>query len=388
MNERPFDNFRLAIADPRYFFGREKILSAVTRSPFQVRILLGGRRMGKTSTLNAVTWTLLNTSNAFPVFFNFQQDQPKSLDNFRYLLINKLQEAIASYKGQNRGFRQKYLRFLRQISGGEISGIKAKLNVTNPHRERSLVNEDFREDLLKLIEQLQKRKMNGICFIIDGAEFIVKQDWANDCWSYLRALKDTDTAIKPFVGFLLSGYRDLKDYQQRVGSPLLNIAEVNWLAPLTETETRTLINCRSQEERITLTAGEINCIVEWAGGHPYLTQQMLNAMFDDRRGHGTRSTEKLTSNLVRKHDPDFAGWWDESQRSYCFSSIEQKVYQALVSQREGTPQTLARQAQLSEGEVADALEVMVGTGVIRQLDEERYAMGAKLFEEWVARERS
>jgi len=74
MNERPFDNFRLAIADPRYFFGREKILSAVKRSPFQVRILLGGRRMSKTSTLNAVSWTLLNASDAyraFPVFFNF-----------------------------------------------------------------------------------------------------------------------------------------------------------------------------------------------------------------------------------------------------------------------------------------------------------------------------
>jgi hypothetical protein len=37
--------------------------------------------------------------------------------------------------------------------------------------------------------------------------------------------------------------------------------------------------------------------------------------------------------------------------------------------------------------VEDTLEVLAGTGVIRQLDDERYAVGAKLFEQWVAQER-
>lgn len=42
---------------------------------------------------------------------------------------------------------------------------------------------------------------------------------------------------------------------------------------------------------------------------------------------------------------------------------------------------------MSIGEVEDALEVLAGTGVIQQLDDENYAIGARLFEQWVAQER-
>jgi len=391
---RPFDNFRLAISKPDYFFGRQKLLANVMRSPFQVRIILGGRRLGKTSTLNAIQWTLFNqNSRAFPVLFNLQQEQPESLDNFRYLLILRLQEALiqkqtkSSNTESRLGLRRTYRRLLRQFSGGEIGISGFKLNVTNPHQERRLIHEDFRQDLLKIIKHLQKHNLEGICFLLDGAEFIVRQEWANDAWSYLRGLKDTDTAINPFLGFCFSGYRDLKDYQQRVGSPLLNIADVEWLGTLTESDARSLIVQRSQNEGVPLTEMGVNTILDWAGYHPYLTQQLINEIFDDYQMGKSRSTESFMLHQQRKHDHDFSAWWDEDQRSYGFSQVEQTVYCTLIQQREGTAETVAEQAQFSFGQVADALEVLTGTGVIRQLDDERYRMGSKLFEEWVVRER-
>jgi hypothetical protein len=70
-------------------------------------------------------------------------------------------------------------------------------------------------------------------------------------------LKDTDTAIKPFLGLLLSGYRDLKEYQQRVGSPLLNIAKIEWLTPLSEEEIQKLIGDRTEQEQISLSEERI-----------------------------------------------------------------------------------------------------------------------------------
>ena len=96
-------DFKLPITEARYFFGRSNLLAAVQRSPFQVRILLGGRRLGKTSALNAIRDRLLNASEsqpyrAFPVLFNLQQEQPESLDNLRYLLIARLQEAMVQQK--------------------------------------------------------------------------------------------------------------------------------------------------------------------------------------------------------------------------------------------------------------------------------------------------
>ncbi len=389
-------DFRLPIDESNYFFGRSNLLSEIERYPFRVRIILGGRRLGKTSTLNAVKRNLLGVSKderqAFPVLFNLQQERPKSLEQFRYLLIARLQEAFAEYyAGNQANWKKTYRRFLRQIPGGSLDlGLPKfglKLNVTNPDSDRSLIHEDFRQDLLKIIKQLQQKQFTGVCFLLDGSEFIVSQDWANDAWSYLRALKDTDTALKPFVGFILSGYRDLKDYQQAVGSPLLNIAEVEWLGTLSESETRSLIAYRSQEEKILLTEAEVDRVIEWAGCHPYLTQQILNEIFDNSPQEKLQFSDKFMLHLIREHDRDFSAWWDEDKRTYGFGKTEQTVYLALLDRREGTAETLLQTTNLSFGEVADSLEVLAGTGVIQNLGDERYKMGAKLFEQWVVQER-
>ncbi|NET43190.1 hypothetical protein [Okeania sp. SIO2B3] len=86
-------DFKLPISDTRYFFGRNDILKAVERSPFSVRILLGGHRLGKTSLLNEIQHRFLTSSNydyrAFPVLFNLQQERPENLDHLRYLLSDR-----------------------------------------------------------------------------------------------------------------------------------------------------------------------------------------------------------------------------------------------------------------------------------------------------------
>jgi hypothetical protein len=391
--ERPFDNFRVAITDPSHFFGRSKLLNTMLKSPFQVRILLGGRRLGKTSALRAVEWNLLNPNTgtsrrAFPVLINLQLEQPKDLDNLRYLLIARLREAIERWRDVPLGgIRQMYHEFLSQVKSSEVTvsflkQLDIKFNINNPDYERRLNNDSFRLAFLKTIEELRKLNFQGVCFLIDGAEFIVRQDWASDAWSYLRGLKDTDVAIKPFLGLLLSGYRDLKEYQQRVGSPLLNIAEIEWLAPLRDEEARILIGDRAEQEQFSITEERIISIIEWSGCHPYLIQQTLNIIFD----YTTDTCTNLINKLIQHHDKDFSSWWNEEQHSGCFGETERTVYQTLVENQKGTPQTLAQCTGLSRGIVTDALEVIAGTGVIRLLDDEYYTVGSRLFEEWVTQQ--
>ncbi|NEP91155.1 MAG: ATP-binding protein [Okeania sp. SIO2C2] len=381
-------DFKLPISDTRYFFGRNDMLAAIERSPFSVRILLGGHRLGKTSLLNEIQHRFLTSRNsdyqAFPVLFNLQQERPENLDHLRYLMIARLQEAFAEYKeGRLSNWRKSYRRLLRQISGGEIKKVGISLKVTNPDYERRLINEDFRQDLLRILKSLQKKNFVGVCYLIDGAEFIVSQEWANDAWSYLRALKDTDTALKPFVGLIFSGYQDLKDYQQKVGSPLLNIAEVEWLGALKEADMQQLIAYRRQIENIFLTNEEIEQIIEWSGGHPYLIQQLLNTIFDYKNSDQSYVIDSLINNLIRQYDGDFSAWWGNKKRSYSFSAIERSVYLKLIEQRMGTTESLAQEVDLSIGEIADALEVLAGTGVIQKFDDEQYKIGAKIFEQWV-----
>ena len=45
----PFDSYRVAVTDPDAFFGRDELLRLIRSSSFTVRIILGGRRIGKTS---------------------------------------------------------------------------------------------------------------------------------------------------------------------------------------------------------------------------------------------------------------------------------------------------------------------------------------------------
>jgi hypothetical protein len=186
-----------------------------------------------------------------------------------------------------------------------LKQLDIKLNINNPDYERRLNNDNFRLAFLKTLNELRKLNFQGVCFLIDGAEFIVRQNWASDAWSYLRGLKDTDTAIKPFLGLLLSGYRDLKEYQQRVGSPLLNIAEIEWLAPLSEQETRELIGDRTEQEQVALSEDRITSIIQWSGCHPYLTQQTLNIIFDSH--HQKESHSNSVAKLLQHHDNDFSG---------------------------------------------------------------------------------
>ncbi|NET55162.1 MAG: TrmB family transcriptional regulator [Symploca sp. SIO2E6] len=303
-------------------------------------------------------------------------------------MIARLQEAIAEHQESLlSNWRKSYRRLLRQIPGGSIKvglpKFDVSLNVVNPDCQRRLINEDFRQDLLRMIKLLHKKQFTGVCYLIDGAEFIVSQPWANDAWSYLRAMKDTDTALKPFVGLIFSGYRDLKDYQQRVGSPLLNIAEVEWLGVLSAANMRSLIGYRSQMEHLSLTNQEIEQVITWSGGHPYLIQQLLNTIFDYKSSHKSQITENFISSLIRQYDVDFSAWWDNKTKSYGFSKLEQSVYLALIQQRKGTVETLAQEINVSIGEIADALEVLAGTGVIHKVDDEQYKIGAKLFEQWV-----
>ncbi len=156
----PFGNFRLGISNPHFFFGREDIISDVINFPFQVRVLMGGRRLGKTSVLNAIRWRLLTVDDqvgirAFPVLFNLQQEQPTSLDNFRYLLIQRLRETIQNpQEEEDCDLPKSYRRFLRQISDGGVNVFGIKLNVTNPDKEKALIHEDFSQDLSNIIKEL------------------------------------------------------------------------------------------------------------------------------------------------------------------------------------------------------------------------------------------
>ena len=388
---RKFDGFKTAITDPAYFFGRTDFLKIMHEAPFQVRILLGGRRIGKTSTLQAVEWSFLDPEfhgdyRAFPVLVNLQLEQPQNADNFRYILIARLRESMERWKQTKLSkLRETYQSYLQQLSSAQISlGPFFKLNINNPAQERRLVQDDFRHILSRSIEELREDlHFDGVCFLLDEAEFVVIQEWGDDAWSYLRGIKDSDRSLKSLFGVLLSGYRGLKNYEQEVGSPLSNIADIHWLCSLSESETRNLITFRATQEQIKLNDNGIPHILEVTGCHPFLVQQFLNILFDCHHSHQSFSLEALMQDALWQQSPHFSSWWNSDGTSDGFGDDERTVYRALLECREGEYGAIAEASELSENSVRNALQVLAGTGVIKQTDKFHYEISGRLFEEWV-----
>ena len=397
LGERP--NFKLAIDDPAYFIGRKSVLKEVCHSPREVRVLLGGRRIGKTSLLQAVQWSLLNpntdkSSRAFPVLINLQVEQPKGLDNLRYLLVARLREALEKWqKIPGASLREMYRSYLRQVVDGEI-GVKflelidVKIKVDNPDRERRLIHDDFRRATLQTIDDLKKKQFTGICFLFDRAEYMARQkDWATDAWSYFRGLKDTEPALKPFLGFILSGYRELKEYQQEVGSPLLNIADISWLGSLTGEEIKDMITCRQENEGIQLPEKGASIVMDWTGGHPYLAQQMLDLVFDKYGAEEKIHLDSLKSELLQSHEHDFSSWWNLDHEAGGLGENEQKIYQLLIQKRKGSITNLAKIVNLSPMKTRQSLDVLFGAGIVRKVSG-TYEIGSSLFEDWVRQQQA
>lgn len=139
MTTYPFHNYKGAIDDAHYFVGRNKLLRQIDQQPFSVRILLGGRRIGKTSTLHAIQSELLQSnSRAFPVILKLTSEMPTSLENFLYILIQKISLAIQKQKEIPAAFTNKIKKLFQQIKGGTVNVGFLSLDIDNPGRETSL----------------------------------------------------------------------------------------------------------------------------------------------------------------------------------------------------------------------------------------------------------
>lgn len=386
---RPYDNFRLEITEPEHFFGRKILLENVRLSPFEVRILLGGSRIGKSSTLLALASSLLDPHNqrqALPVFLRLQLEQPNSFENFLYLLATRFEETALQRNVPAQALREKLrLLFKKTLVEGHLKAAFVDLKFENPERERKLEGGAFRDKIHAIIEDLKPNGFEGVCFLLDGVEFVVRSDWTDSAWNYLRSLKE-DFSSKSGIGLILSGYKDPKSYQQKVGSPLGDIADIIWLTALDEADAKALLDYRLASENISLDEEDCAAVLSLSGNHPYLLQQTLNAVFDDRLTGGRCSPDDLIPQLIDRHHLDFIRWWNPDGQFDGFGHAEHSVYRALLDCHKRRFDELVGAADLrTRHEVLKALKVLAGTGVIQELSDRYFAIGAKLFEHWFKR---
>lgn len=406
---RTEQEFRYSIVDPTCFFGRGALISEILDNPLKTWIVLGGRRIGKTSLLNAIEWNLIDHNKLhgierpFPVVHNLYESQPKSLDHFRFVLMSKLRDPFQRWNTVSfpiQPIKNLYRSYISQVTSGEITfgfleQVKVKLNISNPDYNQLLNEEEFRAALELTIDEIRRQTpFSGICFLLDGAEFIVRESWAVEAWNYLRSILDSKSSVKPYIGFILSGYRELKDYQQRVGSPLLNIAKEEYLCPLEESSAIELVKRRIElinyehhklniGKTVNVSDSAINNLIDLTGCHPCLLQVVMDEIAESSLKGDKLSMESLSSILIYKHRNLFASWWNQRQEFGCLSENERQVYQVLTGCREANKKKLSALSGLSPLTVSESVNVLLATGVIRQVKKGVYILGSSLFEQWV-----
>ena len=257
------------------------------------------------------------------------------------------------------------------------------------HDEPLVNHEEFLKELSRIIKKLQKeQKYWGVCFLLDDADYLVQQSWGGDSLSYLRYLKNSNNwGINPFLGLVLSGNRELKEYNQGVGSSLFNIADIKNIGTLSSSETEELIRDSCQKFQVKITQKEMNRIIiflmEWGGCHPYLTQEMLRFIVEYKKtGKDIIEEDFIKSFMEEKSLDEISAWWNKEKHYYGLDKREKIVYQAFLEANQATAEILAATVNLSLNDIECALCVLAGNGIIQQLDYETYKIGSKLFVRW------
>lgn len=392
VTSRPFDDFRGAITDPEYFFGQRTFLLETQTQPFKVRYLIGASRMGKTSLLHAIQWHMLEPDSgiprfAFPLFLDLNVERPTDLENFCYLLIARLRKAINVFTGiPGLAVRKVFKESIQQIKSGEISLLGlCKFTIDNPDRERRLNNDDFQAAFRSLQKTLENSGFQGVCILLDNADFILSKNWADDFSRYFHGLKN-DVNIKDYFGLVLSGYKTLRDYKQQITSPLSAIAIEVLLEPFSNSDIQTLLNHRCRQEQIPLTEKALSFIKELAGCHPYLTHQAFNVLGDCHHNKEKPSLAELKSRVLDHCSRDFATWWPETSNPDSLGDDARAVYRALIGYQERTQEQIRNSLSLSPNNVKRMLDLLLATGVVLKR-EQYYKIGSQLFAAWVQEQR-
>jgi len=363
-----------AIDDDYLFIGRKRELKNLLDNIYGVVFLIGGRRMGKTSLLYAVKRGLLSSCKSqlvpFPVYISFRTK--KALDTEEQFLFSLI-----------RGLRDEM--FQSELwTTPELETIE---NILPSDKE--IQREPFQEALLDVISTTLQKHYDGIVYLIDDVGFFIGKPWWDEAANYIRAVKDNpNIGLRSRLGFIFSGFRELKEFYQKVGSKLSEIAVVEPVKCFRQDEVKEACRERCGE----MDEDTIAEVLEYGGCHPFLTQYLLIHWHEEHRCKGTPSVDQIASQFCGKRPSDFQIWWNEKDEESGLSEHEHQIYRFLLSRKdfiniEG--ENLSRHfSYYSLNEIGESLTYLSYAGLLTEVEEGIHRMGAKMFQDWVRKIRN
>lgn len=291
-------NFNLPVSE-EMFFGREKLVSdlynELMASPGDSIALLGGRRMGKTSVLQALSRKISienqsSLSLAIPVFIDLSDGEITSPKTFFNKFIELAESQVSAYTPPTRiDKRLSAVSYLKQALPAWVAAISE-----------------------------QTGKSVRFILILDESEKISNKSWTKGLFGSLRSLliaQETKLLLK----LIMAGAYPFMAQVSKDGSPLHNIVKYFTLSNLSKDDTVDLIQKPTGLEN----SQTVDEIYKSSGGHPFLTQFIMHHLFE--------SIDKATPDAVRTIAQDFCTQrpldFDEWMRHV--GSVGEKLYKEI-----------------------------------------------------------
>lgn len=284
---------------PSDFVGRWELVDTITRRLTGSRAascaVIGSKRFGKSSTLRAIEYRLLD---------RWQHLKPGE----RHVL-----PCVVDFKRcKNENEETVYASILRALYRELECKKELELSLTNTDlytlvksKPKSVAFDDFEDALGNLCQTVEECVGSfRLVLLLDEGEFVITHSWAETLFSNLRSMIH-DGRFADQIQLVLTGSTRVIQVREK-GSPLLNAIDLFFLQALPTQAIQELINRAGNVPEEVCQSIQIK-----SGGHPFMAQFLLHHLWETGIERiSSNLTEQIATKLRQERGLDMQGWWE------------------------------------------------------------------------------
>ncbi len=359
--------FGVPVRGEDIFFGRDKelrvIFDTLENVPIgqkQDLVIMGPRRIGKSSLLYQLVDLLTPNRDFVPVYIDIQNINPRKT---RILFIKILKE-----------IKDKYIK---QCSPVELPQFET-LESNKIHEDLQFLT--FDEDMGRLNDLIKLRDLPRLVLIFDEVELLVDFGGQSTLEWFRSLIQSMFYTI-----FVVAGSERLYSLTQDHGSPFYNIFKTVELYPLSQDAAEQLFKVPATNIGLKYSQAEVIEILRYAGNNPYFIQGIAHYLVVELNSQKRcraymEDVKKIIEECITHFSSQFSYFWDRI-------SQEQKVIIFALA-KDGYPRsadyliTKLPQLEISKQELQDSFDGLVREQILK-IEDGNYWFTALLFADWI-----
>lgn len=351
-------NFNLPVHQDM-LYGRSQdlgtLLDHLTGATGDSVALIGGRRIGKTSLLEAVARSL----------------EDRNLESNRTVFLPVILD-MSAFNTMAELFRTAHSEMC-QVLSRSFTGWSEARPITSDTLDTP---RDFANMIKRLTNEVRDRLGRFVRWILllDECEHLVDRFPTERPRTVLRFLLQKPD-IRDSIKVVMAGSHSFLTNIREPGSPVQNVLVTHFLGVLTEEATMSLINEPTGNQ---LPVAVARIVAEYSGGHPFLTQYIMHFLCREGLQQGNEeSLGRIVDRFAHERD-DFRQW--------CLDLGEESllVYSRLCRRQAPTSENeLRSELGLRTTYLLMALDALCYHGVVvNEGHQNRYRITGRMFKDW------